>query len=373
MKKGWIIAGVVALIIVVAGVGVYRQVSAESPSVSTVTMKEEKLSSTIMVPGTLEIKEKQIIYPTADQREIKDIPVKEGQAVKKDDVLITYENDQLEMEKEQNQNAINSSYLQINQVDKKIDRLNEKENELADQVGEEEASEQIEEQRDQLDYEKQMANNDLKQNLLQKEMLEKRKADLKVNSNISGTVLKKNEQQNATSMENADPIIYVANLSSMIVTGTLSEYDTLKVKDGQKVTISSDAYPDKTWEGKVATIGTLPEQSSQGLGNENQAVQYPVEVSVSSKSMELKPGFQLTMEIETESKQATTLPVTAVKQEGEENFVYLLKDGKASKQQVEIGLATGDKLEIIKGINKEDKVMEDPPSNVADGMEVKES
>ena len=61
----------------------------------------------------------------------------------------------------------------------------------------------------------------------------------------------------------------------MQVTGVLSEYDTLKIKEGQKVTLSSDAVPDQEWQGEVVAIGTLPEESESIAQTGAQAVQYP--------------------------------------------------------------------------------------------------
>ena len=53
-------------------------------------------------------------------------------------------------------------------------------------------------------------------------------------------------------------MIQIGNLDGMIATGTLSEYDTLKVAVGQKVVLSSDAVPGEKWEGEIIKIGTLP-------------------------------------------------------------------------------------------------------------------
>ena len=57
-------------------------------------------------------------------------------------------------------------------------------------------------------------------------------------------------------------MIQIGNLDGMIATGTLSEYDTLKVAVGQKVVLSSDAVPGENWEGEIIKIGTLPNEST---------------------------------------------------------------------------------------------------------------
>ncbi|KGX85554.1 efflux RND transporter periplasmic adaptor subunit [Pontibacillus litoralis] len=370
MKKSFIIAGVVILIVATIGIGVYRQASAVAPSVKVTKIKKETLSSDIIIPGTLKLGSKHVVYPSPEQGEVKSIPVQQGDKVKKGDVLVEYENEQLDLEKQQNQTAINNSYYRINHIDKQVERLEDTKKDLQKQVGEKEAEKQIEEQREQLDLEKRTANSELEQQLLQKDMLEKRTNELTVTSDVNGTVLQRNEPESFISGESSQPIVYVGDMSDFVVEGTLSEYDTIEVKEGQSVILTSDAYPEKKWQGEVASIGTLPKQQAEGLGNESQAVQYPVEVNVTSKKMNVKPGFQLTMEIETNAKKTNTLPITAIQQDGEDYFVFIIDNNVLKKKKVEVGLTTGDKMEVVEGVTKEDKVAEQLPDNAVDGMEV---
>ncbi len=84
------------------------------------------------------------------------------------------------------------------------------------------------------------------------------------------------------------PMIQIGNLDGMIATGTLSEYDTLKVAVGQKVVLSSDAVPGENWQGEIIKIGTLPYESTPANTGENQAVQYPVTIKVTSSQISFK-------------------------------------------------------------------------------------
>jgi HlyD family secretion protein len=157
----------------------------------------------------------------------------------------------------------------------------------------------------------------------------------------------------------------------MVATGTLSEYDTLKVAAGQKVMLTSDAVPGERWEGEVSKIGTIPKETSFAAQGESQMVQYPITIKVNSGKITLKPGFQLIMEIETEKKKGLVIPIQALSGAGDQSFVYIVKDNKAYRQEVEAGVTSGDKVEITKGLKISDIVIVEPEEELTDGMEVR--
>lgn len=352
-------------------VSVYREVFAKGPSVETTEIKEEEISSMLMIPGTVKLEEEQIIYASPEKGELNEILVAEGQEVKKDTVVAKLQNPQLELEMEQNKLSIESANLKINQLDKQLKLLKEKEKTLADQVGQKEAKKQLEPDYEQLDMEKKLANLDLKQTTLQKDMIEKRQSELEIKSTIDGVVLSVNKPD-SSSLENsmAEPIIHIGKLDAIIATGLLSEYDTLKVISGQKVILRSDAVLDQEWQGEITKISLLPVQNQTALQNGSQAVQYPLTVRLTGDTKSLKPGFQVIMEIETDKKQANVLSIDALYDDGDQPHVYIVKDGKAFKKNVQTGITSGTKIEILEGISKEDQVIINGPDSIKDGMEV---
>lgn len=374
-KKVWIAIGVVILILLMVGVSVYRQAFAKGPVVKTEQVKMEEVSSTLMIPGILSLLDEQRVYVSPENGVVKEILVSEGQQVNKGDVLVKLENDQLQLELEQNKLSVESGYLKIDQIKNQIEALNKKQKKLTDEVGEKEAKEQLASEFDSLNMEKKMADIELKQTLLQKETLEKKIKDLQVTSLLEGTILTVNQQASnsaTAAMENAqEPLLSIGNLSTMIATGSLSEYDTLKVDIGQKVVLTSDAVPGEQWEGEIMKIGTLPKDQSVSVQGDSQAVQYPVTVKVVSGNMTLKPGFQLIMEIETEKKTGLVIPVNALLNEDEQTFVYILDGEIVHKKEVKVGITTGEKIEIVKGLKEKEQVIVEPLAGIKDGMEVR--
>ncbi|MBV7319894.1 efflux RND transporter periplasmic adaptor subunit [Bacillus halotolerans] len=377
MKKVWIGIGIAALVALFIGINIYRSAAPTSGSagqkVETGSLEEKKISSTVMVPGTLKFSNEQYVFYEADKGTLNDIKVKEGDKVKKGTPLVTYTNEQLSLEKEQNQLTSESNQLQIDQIQEKLQALDSKEKELTKQLGKKEAEKQVDSERTELEMQEKTAQIELKQTELQRQSLANQVSDLQVKSEIEGTVISVNQEAASKKSDIQEPVIHIGNPKDLVVAGKLSEYDTLKVKKGQKVTLTSDVIQDKTWKGTVSAVGLVPDQqdNAAAAAGTDQAVQYPLQVKIKGDLPEGKPGFKFIMNIETDKRKTNTLPSKAVKKEDDQYYVYTVKDGKAKRVDVKIGEVTDDVTEIKEGISKDDQVILNPADDLADGTEVK--
>lgn len=377
MKKVWIGIGIAALVALFIGINIYRSAAPTSGSagqkVETGSLEEKKISSTVMVPGTLKFSNEQYVFYEADKGTLNDIKVKEGDKVKKGTPLVTYTNEQLSLEKEQNQLTSESNQLQIDQIQEKLQALDSKEKELTKQLGKKEAEKQVDSERTELEMQEKTAQIELKQTELQRQSLANQVSDLQVKSEIEGTVISVNQEAASKKSDIQEPVIHIGNPKDLVVAGKLSEYDTLKVKKGQKVTLTSDVIQDKTWKGTVSAVGLVPDQqdNAAAAAGTDQAVQYPLQVKIKGDLPEGKPGFKFIMNIETDKRKTNTLPSKAVKKEDDQYYVYTVKDGKAKRVDVKIGEVTDEVTEIKEGISKDDQVILNPADDLADGTEVK--
>ncbi|WP_377889848.1 efflux RND transporter periplasmic adaptor subunit [Alkalihalobacillus sp. R86527] len=368
-KKVWISISVVTVLALIIGFNVYRTSASKSADVETKTLQSETINTTVMTPGTLTLANESLLFEDQTKGELTTVHVEEGDSVSKGDKVLTYENPDLKMEKEQNDISIESLYLRINSLDKQKTRLQEKEDDLADDVGREEAEEAMEAELDQVQMDIRMANLDLRQALLQRDRLKERLTELTVTSEIDGIVIEVNENESPT-VQGEKPLVRLGSIDNLVVKGKLSEYDTLSVEDGQRVTLTSDAVPDEEWTGKISDVGYLPEATATESGST--AVQFPVTITIDDgQKLDLKPGFQMIVEIETDSHEAMTLPFSAVLQDGDNQYVYIVEKGKAVRKDIKTGSSTAERIEVTKGVKKDDNVVIDPPDKLKDGMEVK--
>jgi HlyD family secretion protein len=226
----------------------------------------------------------------------------------------------------------------------------------------------LQSEHDQVWLQQQQTNLEIEQLQLQKQSIEQQIAELEVKSEMDGKVVSVNDVAGASSNQlEPQPLIQIGTLEQLMVEGIISEYDTLKVEQGQVVVLTSDALPGESWKGKVSFVAFLPEDTNSLGGT---GVQYPIKVTVEDKNINLKPGFQMVMEILTEERKAQTLPLTAVKQEGDTNYVFTVVDGKTQKKDVSVGLVSNESIEITDGLSEEDEVLLDPSDDVSAGMDV---
>lgn len=365
-KKVWIIIGVVLFIAGIIGANVWRTLASKNIEVEVTKLKEEVISETIMIPGQLKLANQQTIYYAPEKGDIDEILVKEGDKVEKGTPLVRYVNNQLRLELEQNDLQQQSTRLQIEHVNKQRKELDKQRKEHGE-------NDQLDAEIEQLKLQAQQANLDLEQLQLQKQSIEEQINQLTVKSEISGKVIDIDEEAAAGAAEmNPKPLMRLGTMEQFIVEGVISEYDTLKIKEGQTVKLTSDAIPGETWKGNVSFISDLPKET-ETLGAEGGTggVQYPIEITVEAEEINLKPGFQMVVEITTDEHKAQTLPITAVKQDGDKNYVYVVtKENIIEYREVTVGTATNDRIEITDGVSANDRVVVNPGDKVKDGAEV---
>lgn len=362
MKKKWIIIGVVAIIVVLIGVNIFKSQSVQTTEVETVSLEKEIMQETVMTPGVLQLKDEQFVYYQADKGEVDEIFVEAGDTVDKGDKLLNYEDKQLELDKKQNQLQINSATLEL-------DKLKEQHADIDKEVDKDPDNEMLQEEHDEIKMQQQQADIELEQALLEKDSIENQMEESTVTAEVKGKVLTVDKQASEQGQMGEKAIIQIGTLDNVVVEGIISEYDTMNIEVDQPVTLTSDAVPDEEWQGKVSYISDLPEEEEVAVGQEDTSVDYPIEITLDD-DINLKPGFKMLIEIITSESEVGTLPISCVEQEDENNFVYVVEDGKAKQVEVKIGSVDSEKMAIKEGISEKDKVILNPSDGIYDGMDV---
>lgn len=136
------------------------------------------------------------------------------------------------------------------------------------------------------------------------------------------------------------------------------------VKVGQTVSLTTSAYPDKTFNGHVARISPNINTTSRTL---------IVEAEINNSEGLLKPGqFANARILQPRSETAVMIPARAVRSEGNISRVFVIKDGKAEQRLVQLGQTDTDMVEIKTGIKEGEKVATSNVDKLADGSLVKE-
>jgi len=137
-----------------------------------------------------------------------------------------------------------------------------------------------------------------------------------------------------------------------------------EVKVGQSVSITTSAWPDKNFAGRVARIAPNVSAQSRTL---------TVEAEIENSSNALKPGQFATVRILQErAEPAVLVPARAVISEAGVSRVYVIKDGRAEQRLVQTGQTDGDLIEIRSGIAADELVATGNLEQLSDGIAVKQ-
>jgi len=368
-KKVWIGFGIAAVIIVFVAVAALKKAQADEP-VSVTQLGSHVLKETFTTSGLLEAGSQQAVYFQPERGELEKIWVKPGQKVKKGDRLIEYENPQLLAEKEQAEVQIKTAKVKLRSLYRQKRNAGSASRSVAGagQPGMPPTGSSKEEINQQI----QLTELELEQAEKQLEVAKSRVNNLVVTSKVNGTVVQVDEQA-GSSPSATNPVVVVADLSQIRVTANISEYDVLKVKEGQPVKLESDALPDQKWDGVVEQVAFLPKQNQpQGVSGSQDGAQvvYPVKIKV-NQSLPVKIGSKLIVEISTSSEQVMGLPQAAVIDQDDQSYVFVVEKGEAVKKPVKVGKRNDQVVQILSGVSPQDDVIVSPPKDLAPGMEVK--
>ncbi|NWJ39405.1 MAG: efflux RND transporter periplasmic adaptor subunit [Geothrix sp.] len=211
----------------------------------------------------------------------------------------------------------------------------------------------------------------------------------RVTAPMNGVVIKKGVELGDTitsgvSSFNAGTVVFtVADLKSLIVKVNLNEVDIAKVRVGQPVRITLDAYPQRAFTGKVRFVAPAADLVEK-------IKVFKVEVALDELTDDFKTGMSANVEILGEKRdKAVSVPLEALQRRDGQTVVYRLKenlppqdiakakDGLTGRGKfiwladhwkeyfdvvsVKAGIATLERVEILSGLKANDQVsLEDP-------------
>ena len=217
--------------------------------------------------------------------------------------------------------------------------------------------------------------------------LDQAKVDLEhctIYSPINGIVISRSVDvgQTVAASMSAPIIFLIANdLANMQIDSSVAEADVGNVEEGQDVDFTVDAYPYRTFHGKVTQVRNSPTTV-------NNVVTYDVVISVKNSDLKLKPGMTANLSVIIDRRDnVLTLGNPALRyrppeaaiasgaaaasqqtirdggRKSERRFertVYVLPDGKAAEPrpvQIRVGISDGTATEVVSGLNEGDKVV----------------
>ncbi len=386
------IIGAIILLVIIAIV-----VSGKKDKLTTVqTEKVVKRNIVQVVSGTGTINPETKVDVSAEiSGEIVQLPYKEGDTVKKGDLLVKIKAETYGARINQQQAGVQYSRTQV-----EVSENNLKKAELELQRTEQLFNSGLVSQSDldnaRIAYQVALSNvkssnANVRQNLA---LLQQSSQDLSkatIRSNMDGIVTKLNneigEKVVGTQQMAGSVIMTVSDLSVMDAEIEVSETDITNVKLGDTADVEVDAYPDKVIKGYVYEISNSAK--SKGTGTQEQVINFIVKIRILDTDVSLKPGMSCNAEIKVNSKSdVIAIPIQSVtareeekqtettsedvKRKSEENVkkkekpkevVFIVEEGTPTKVkmvQVKTGISDDKYIEILEGLKPDDIVVKGP-------------
>jgi HlyD family secretion protein len=290
-------------------------------SVQTETVELRDMTEIVVANGRIEPVTQVKISPEVSG-EIVELPVVEGQTVRKGDLLVRIKPQQYEASRNSAQASYESTLAGLSTAKAELARAEAEyhrnrelfENTLISEsvFVDVETSYNIQQARVE-QAEHQIAN--------AQAALERAEEDLlktAIYSPLDGTVSRLNsrlgERVHGTAMMAGTDIMTIADLNEMDALVDIGEMDIVLIKPGQTVELEVDAFRDETFTGAVSEIANAAKGSGNPQANANSQDATKFEVKIRFTETEaFRPGMSVTAEIETQYRtNAVTVPIASV-------------------------------------------------------------
>ena len=382
-----IIGGVLVLAVLI-GVTVLNnrpKETAEAENIYQITKVEE--AAPLLFKGSVKAEKTQEFYYDQSLGTITHIGVTDAQEISDETVILSYENSSVQEQADEQDQSLARANLAVQNAQESLDLAYEKQNEAVKAYNEavdkanaqEETSEEGQMKKQELlaqvdsleasvDSQKEMV-------LQAQQALESANLDLTSANEMTEKIRGKVTHTITAGMKGiayinekgkSDPTVPVVTIvsPSTVIEATVSEYDYDRLQAEQKVTIQP-TNGDSQIDGTITQVDKLPETASQGAegGASAASASYRFQVKP-AKDLQYGYTVQITLPIN-----ELRIPEKSLVKDGEKRFVYLVKAGKAHKQEVKLTEKNGLFI-VTEGLKAEDEIITEPDDQLKDGQEV---
>lgn len=166
-------------------------------------------------------------------------------------------------------------------------------------------------------------------------------------SPVSGFVIEKTALQGMHVMP-GQMLYKVANLSTVWIEADVYEQEMALARTGQRATVTLDAYPGETFQGRAIYIYPFVEETTRTV---------KVRFEFANPRGRLKPGMYANVEMQGRDAMGLGVPANAVLNSGTDQVVFVAQgDGYFTPRPVKVGRNLGDRIEIVEGVKEGEQV-----------------
>lgn len=182
--------------------------------------------------------------------------------------------------------------------------------------------------------------------------------DVDIDAPIDGTIAQlQTSEGSMTPVE--DPLLVVADLDTLLIKIQVTANSRDLFKEDEELTVEIDG---EKYKAEVTSIDTVPGESGQ----------YAVELEFDNKDEDVLVGEAAKVSVtEDKVKKTKIVPTEAILTEGDEQFVYIVNDGKAESVEVEVEETQSEESAVkAETLEKDDEVIVNGHFTLTDEAEV---
>jgi membrane fusion protein, multidrug efflux system len=184
-----------------------------------------------------------------------------------------------------------------------------------------------------------------------------------VRTPIAGQVVKRmvsvGEQVDGTA---AQPIVEVANLERVELGANVPAEQLAYINVGGQVVIGTDAYPDRSFEGRIVAIAPAIDPAT------NTAL---VRIRIENADRLLKVGMFAEARVRlAEHKDALIVPVAALSRDDSGAAVYVVNGDTATRTPVKTGLEADGNVELLNGVDEHQSILTTGVHGLGDAVKI---
>jgi HlyD family secretion protein len=192
-----------------------------------------------------------------------------------------------------------------------------------------------------------------------------------IRSPIAGKVLKVNQQSEGV-VQAGTPLIELGDPSRLEVVVDLLTEDAAQIKPGTLATLSNWGGPD-VLQARVRLVEPAAFTKVSALGVEEQRVNAVLDITSDPKAWQtLGDGFKVDVRVLVQVvEKAIKIPVSALFPLGARSALFIIEDGRAHQQQVEVLARNGSEAWVKTDLPPGTQVIVYPPTSLKEGARVR--
>ncbi|RJP15990.1 MAG: efflux RND transporter periplasmic adaptor subunit [Candidatus Abyssobacteria bacterium SURF_5] len=150
------------------------------------------------------------------------------------------------------------------------------------------------------------------------------------------------------------PLVYLPDISEMLVNTKVREVDLHKLRSGLPATVSVDAYPETRLKGAVHSIGVLAEEKAEVKTAEKY---FQVTIAIQEQDARLRPGMTASVRIVSDSvRDVLAIPINAIFEKEGRKCCYVVHGNGYELREVIVGAQKEDFAEVKEGLSEGEKI-----------------